>query len=363
MNQFLLLSSQNTTNFKSTFDVDLENGLTNNTLETIINSTTKQTTNLESDFEEDLKELATSENFDFTIFEHMGIIYNSKIKTFSINSQIFINQFFNKYIEADQIKLIQLYFKIELNRWGNQQIHNKTESHSLFLHVIYTISLFFNIIIPYVIIYLKNKAINSSTSIYFYSIIAIITMINYVLTRFLMATSANSTNYNLMQKNLTKNRLIIESLMLGTNSAILTLGDNIVGLSLTKILDPILSNITHDLSIINQNENLLSNPLIGKLFNLMSFKFVILQNIIIKLINHHINNQLNNLQLSNFQTSNLQTSNLQISNIKLSNPQISNIQLPNTQLNNVKLLDDKLFDAQLPNVKLPNLQSLIIKQL
>jgi hypothetical protein len=269
---------------KSDLDKDLEQGINIGNFGNESNDK-----GLGLNFEGNPQNLSTSTDFDMAVFNKIGFIFNKNTQQFLLNKEIYSSQFFKNYTQIDKIKLIQIYFKIELNRWGNQEIYVFTQKHQVLLHFIYIISILINMIIPYLSSYIQTLSHNSRQSIYFIGLSSIICAFNYLLTRFLMSTSANGLSFITMQQNLLKMRLCIETLIVGTHPSIATLSIDDYANNLTNLINKIIADSEFDLNTINQTQSLMSNPTIAKTFRLMTNNLSILEN---NLINQIITNSI-----------------------------------------------------------------------
>jgi hypothetical protein len=210
---------------------------------------------------------STNSDFDLDIFKQIGLNFDRSTNKLSINIPIYSGQKANSHGNAnylqtfpidDQLKIIAMYFELETLRYTNKQIYDKTEKHTKLLSTLYYIAMILNVVVPYFSSLITKLPENlRDYTPYFCGASTIITMLSYVLTRFLMSTSAGLANYLNIQESITKLRFTVETIIMGSymvdedNNITTTKKLQEVGLSNFK-LDNVLQKINTDLNNIYQ---------------------------------------------------------------------------------------------------------------
>jgi hypothetical protein len=168
-----------------------------------------------------LKTESTSTDFDLDIFKQIGLEFDRKNNKLALDFDKYSGKTSGNYLQnfsiKDQIKIISTYLKIESLRYANQQIYEKSKGHEKLFNILYMIAMVLNIVVPYLpdLVGYANTTFEAY-SVYFAGASAIITFISYFFTRTLMSTVANTTNFNQMQQALTKLRLTVETIIMGS---------------------------------------------------------------------------------------------------------------------------------------------------
>jgi hypothetical protein len=236
---------------------DLENGIAPNK---IIEYELGANTNIKIE--------STNSDFDLDIFKQIGLDFDRSTNKLSINIPIYSGQQANSHGNAnylqnfpidDQLKIIAMYFELETLRYTNKQIYDKTEKHTKLLSTLYYIAMILNVVVPYFSSLITKLPENlRDYTPYFCGASTIITMLSYVLTRFLMSTSAGQANYLNIQESITKLRFTVETIIMGSymvdeNNNNITTTNKLQEVGLSNFdLDNVLKKINTDLNNIYQ---------------------------------------------------------------------------------------------------------------
>ena len=190
--------------------------------------------NMEKDLEEgnyanyelkegSIKEEALCADFNIDFFEQIGLKIDMTNNKVTIDTYKYLNtdessgNYLQMFTLPNQIKIISTYFKIETMRYANQKIYNKTIHHEKLLNNLYKAAIVLSFVVPYLpdlVGYTSDQFQAYST--YFVAASTIITFISYFFSRILMTTVANKTNFEQMQQALTKLRLTVETIIMGS---------------------------------------------------------------------------------------------------------------------------------------------------
>ena len=179
----------------------------------------------EIDYQQNATKAGCNTNFALEIFKKkIGFDFNieSNPPTFSIDINKYSNKnncsgnFLQTFSVIEQIKIIETYFEIESLRYLNIKIYEKMQKHSKLFKILFGIAILINAFMPQLSLFITNSNIGESYKTFFIGTSSILTMLSYLFTRFLMSTVADEKNYKFMQIALTKLRMNIETIMLGT---------------------------------------------------------------------------------------------------------------------------------------------------
>jgi predicted DNA-binding transcriptional regulator len=155
------------------------------------------------------------------IFKQIGLNFDRSNNKLQLDFDKYSGKTSGNYLQnfsvQEQMKIIEMYLKIEGLRYANQQIYEKSKGHEKLYHILYVVAMALNIVIPYLpdLVGYANTQFEQY-SVYFAGASAIITFISYFFTRTLMSTVGNKTNFEQMQQALTKLRFTVETVIMGS---------------------------------------------------------------------------------------------------------------------------------------------------
>jgi hypothetical protein len=227
----------------------------------------------------DLTAESTNSEFDCDIFNRIGLNYDKKKHTLELDFDKYSGKtsgnFLQNFKTEDQLKIIEIYFKIESLRYANQQMFNYSLQHKKLFNRLSYIAMVLNFAVPYLpelVGYAEKTNTFQEYSPYFAGASGIIIFISYLFSRTLMSTTANQAYFENMQAALIKLRIAVETVIMGSYPSVATsdkdtklitykiLQDSELDeLCLTKFLTTFLKDINTDLESIYQTNTAITN--------------------------------------------------------------------------------------------------------
>lgn len=226
-------------------------------------------------FEGNLLSESVNNEFDYGIFKEIGLI---KIDNNNIllNSNINVNNhLLYRLNNENKVKLIETYFQIETLRYCNQKVHSYLYTKKKLYNILHYLSIAITVVLSLITYAIDNLKLVDNANIALGIIIPALVFINYVLHRILVLTNVNGNYFINLQKQLTKMRLMIETIIIGTHPKN---SDN-------DITD-ILNKVQIDIKELNNVDEIINNKVINELITKSSES--------INLVNNKIINQLTN---------------------------------------------------------------------
>lgn len=213
---------------------------------------------------------SVNKDFDYGIFKEIGLI---KIDNNNIllNSNIDINNhLLYKLNNENKVKLIETYFQIETLRFCNQKVHNYLYTKKKLYNILHYLSIAITVVLSLITYAIDNLKLVDNANIALGIIIPALVFINYVLHRILVLANVNGNYFTNLQKQLTKMRLMIETIIIGTHPK---KSDN-------DITD-ILNKVQIDIKELNNVDEIINNKVINELITKSSETINLVNNKII----------------------------------------------------------------------------------
>jgi len=242
-----IMNTEPNTDLNQTVNTNM--GSIDNTIESNLDNNNLTQYGITFEKSTDILILSTSDDFDYNIFNQVGIKID-ELNNVSLEFSKYSLTNFSKLSTNDKLALIDIYFKIETLRWINTKLHKFLSNRSYLSHLIYVLIVIFNIII-----YVVQLIDTNFTSLSHYIKIATpgLIFINYLLSSIIAVSSLNQSTYDILQKQFTKLRLYVEIIMLGNDNSSDTITNKI-------------NKINKDIDDLNHLNKITDNPELNNIY-------------------------------------------------------------------------------------------------
>ena len=209
------------------------------------------------DFEGNVLSESINENFDYDIFKKIGLITidDGKLK---LGEKIDTDEYLlYKLNDDNKVKLIESYFQVETLRYCNQKIHSYLFRKKRIYNVLHYLSNFITIALS-LITYANNnlKIIDTYANTISGIVVPALIFINFGIHHALVLANVNNSSYTNLQKQITKIRFMLETIMLGTHPN-----------NTDEDVSDILSKVQTDIKDLNYTHEISNNKVINDLFS------------------------------------------------------------------------------------------------
>lgn len=222
-------------------------------------------------FEGNVLSESMNKDFDYCVFKEIGLIKVENNKIVLNNNINTDNYLLYRLTSENRVKLIETYFQVETLRYCNQKINSYFFSKKKLYNILNYLSIAITVILSLITYAIDNLKLIENANIALGIIIPVLVFINYVIHRILILANVNGNYFINLQKQLTKIRFMIETIILGTHPK-----------KLDSDITDILNKIQVDIKELNNVDEIINNKVINELFTKSSDAINLVNNQIIK---------------------------------------------------------------------------------